>query len=198
MLSQIKHVSNQDITRIRVMWTFVESDWNVKIIHIFADLVIYSLNLFAALTWFECIQRRKLHLSSQNVVLFFRWGTRYALRPPGPRPPNCCSWLRGCCSDRSSRTGLWPSTRWWSWTRSTRDTSTVTSFSGSCAPWWRNARTCVSSSCPPPSTSNFSLTISAVLLCCRYRAGCFPYRWAADVNIHLTALFFIMHPQRRQ
>lgn len=50
MLSQIKHVSNQDITRIRVMWTFVESDWNVKIIHIFADLVIYSLNLFAALT----------------------------------------------------------------------------------------------------------------------------------------------------
>uniref|UniRef100_A0AAQ4RFA9 DEAH (Asp-Glu-Ala-His) box polypeptide 34 n=1 Tax=Gasterosteus aculeatus aculeatus TaxID=481459 RepID=A0AAQ4RFA9_GASAC len=33
-----------------------------------------------------------------------RWVTRSALRPPGPRPPNCCSSLRGCCSDRSSRT----------------------------------------------------------------------------------------------
>lgn len=67
--------------------------------------------------------------------------------------------------------------------RFTRDTSIVTSYLESYARWWPSVLTCDSSSCRPPSTLNFSQTTSAVLLCCRCRAGCFPFRSVEKVAI---------------
>lgn len=128
--------------------------------------------------YYNCIEYMILFsfLELTNVIGLFRWGTRSALRQVELQQPSCCSLQRGCCFDRSSRTVRWPGIRLWLLTRSMRDTSIVTFFSGSCVLCWLTAQTYVSSSCQPPSTSNCSLTISAVLLYCRSQAGCFLFR----------------------
>lgn len=72
----------------------------------------------------------------------------------------------------------------------------MTSYLEYCVHWWLSVLICVSSSCQPPSTLNFSQTIFAVLLCCRYLAGCFLFRLVENVPKKQGLLSAFSHCER--